>query len=179
MESDVAQSKKGARLKPLYIVLIVVLAVAVIAGAYFAINSASSQVVTAGKNVSVYYTGEFTNGTVFDSNVGGQPLQFTAGSNQLIPGFSNAVIGMTINQSKKVTLSPSEAYGPVNQSLIVNVPITVFGNQTISVGEVVTTSTYMQGIVTAVNATNATVDFNPPLAGKTLVFNITVVSIKK
>ncbi|MDE1870889.1 MAG: peptidylprolyl isomerase [Candidatus Micrarchaeota archaeon] len=165
--------------KPLYPILIIVVAAAIIGSAYFVLSGAATPAVAAGDNVSVYYTGKFTNGTVFDTNVGKQPLQFTAGSNQLIEGFDQGVIGMKLNETKTITLPPSQAYGEVNPSLIVQVPLSSFGNQTVSVGMVVTTSSYQQGTITAVNATTATVDFNPPLAGDTLVFTIKVVGIKK
>ena len=169
----------GSGLKPLHIAgIAAVVALGMIAVYVFTVG-ASPQVVAAGDNVSVYYTGSYSNGTIFGSNVGQLPLNFTAGSNQLISGFSDAVIGMRLNQTKNVTVPPSEGYGSVNQSLFVTVPKAQFGNQTITVGEVVSTSTGMQGMITAINATNVTVDFNPPLAGKTLQFQIRVVAIRK
>ena len=64
-----------------------------------------------GDTVDVFYTGTFTNGTVFDSNVGGQPLQFTVGSGQVIPGFDQAVLGMKLKESKTVTIPANDAYG--------------------------------------------------------------------
>lgn len=145
-------------------------------------TSTNAETVAEGDTVQVYYTGTLTNGTVFDSNVGKQPLTFAVGSGQVIQGFDQGVIGMAINQTKTITLPPSEAYGEVNQSLIVSVPLKAFGNQTITVGMTVTEDVVgheYQGVVTAFNATNATVDFNPPLAGKTLIFQIKVVAIQK
>ncbi|MGC8572202.1 MAG: FKBP-type peptidyl-prolyl cis-trans isomerase [Candidatus Micrarchaeia archaeon] len=142
----------------------------------------SSQTVVAGDNVSVYYTGSFPNGTVFNTNVGGAPLNFTAGSNQLIPGFSDAVIGMKVGQNKTVTLTPNEAYGYFNQSLVQKIPLSMFGNNatnSLKVGMVVRTQTGLEGFVIGLNNTIATVNFNPPLAGKTLIFNIKLVSINK
>ena len=158
-----------------------VVVIAVIAVVSYAVFGSSTPVVQAGDNVSVYYTGAFTNGTVFDSNVGAQPLYFTAGAGQVIKGFDQAVIGMKLNQSKQVTIPVNEAYGPVNPRLIVSVPAKAFGNQTVQVGTKVSEGTGRQtvdGVVVAVNATNVTVDFNPPLAGQTLVFTIKVVGIQ-
>lgn len=172
-------NKKGLRLKPLHIAAIVIAVVVVLGGVYVVTSYAAPTVAVLGDNVSVYYTGSFTNGTVFGSNVGQQPLTFTAGSNQLIKGFSNAVIGMEVNQTKNVTLTPAEAYGQINQSLFVSVPLQEFRNQTPTVGMIVSSAAGEEGMVTFVNSTVAVVDFNPPLAGKTLVFRITVVSIKK
>jgi peptidylprolyl isomerase len=145
-------------------------------------TSSNAQMVSSGDTVEVYYTGTLTNGTVFDTNVGKQPLQFTVGSGQVIAGFDQGVIGMQLNQTKTITLPPSEAYGEVNQSLIIIVPIKDFGNQSVTVGMTVTKTVVgneYQGTVTSVNSTNATIDFNPPLAGKTLIFQIKVIGIQQ
>ena len=154
----------------------VVAAVIVLAAAYLLLGTA--QTVVVGDNVSVYYTGTFTNGTVFNSNVGGLPLNFTVGAGQLIPGFDQGVVGMKIGENRTLTLTPAEAYGEVNASLFVSFPINAFGNTTPVIGRQVSNGR-STGTVTAVNATNATVDFNPPLAGDTLIFHVEVVKIWK
>ena len=162
--------------KPLYLIAAIVLVAVVIAAVYLI----SSPVVTAGDTIGVYYTGAFTNGTVFGSNVGQQPLNFTVGTNQLIEGFDNGVIGMRLNQNKTLVINDTEAYGEVNPNLVVEVPVNVFGNQTVKLGMEVTQTTngtQVQGIVQAVNDTTATINFNSPLAGHTLVFQVKVVSI--
>ncbi len=149
---------------------------------YVATNYAASPVVAPGDTINVTYTGAFTNGTVFDSNVGKSPLQFTVGSGQVIPGFDNGVIGMKVNEERTITIPANEAYGEINPALITVVPLATFGNQTVKVGMGVgktVNGQQISGVITAVNKTDATIDFNPPLAGKTLVFNITILSIKK
>ena len=164
--------------KPVNILIAVVMVLLIFGVIYLASNN-TPQVVAAGDNISVYYTGTLTNGTVFDSNVGKSPLNFTVGSGQLIAGFDNAVIGMKLNETKTVTLLPSEAYGEVNQSLIVQVSRYTFGNKSINVGMAVQTTNGQRGVITAISGKNVTVDFNPPLAGQTLIFTIKVVKIKK
>jgi peptidylprolyl isomerase len=173
------EKSKHSKLKPEYIVILAIIIGALIGVIYLTTSNAASPVVATGDNVSVYYTGKLTNGTVFDSNVGKQPLNFTVGSGQLIQGFDQGVIGMSLNETKNITIPSNEAYGPVNPSLIVDVPRSQFGNQTITVGMEVTASNGQSGIIKSVNATNVTVDFNSPLAGQTLIFEIKVVSIKK
>jgi FKBP-type peptidyl-prolyl cis-trans isomerase 2 len=169
------------QVKPVYIAIIaIILIIAVVGVIYLVTNSSAAPVVANGDTVSVYYTGTLTNGTVFDSNVGKEPLQFTVGANQVIAGFDQAVIGMKVNQSKTVTIPANEAYGPVDQRLIVKVPLTEFGNNTVNVGMNITESQNGQnfeGVVTAVNSTTATVDFNPKLAGQTLIFDIKIAAI--
>ena len=164
---------------------VAIILIALVASLAFVASGAAGQegVVKPGDNVSVFYTGTFTNGTVFDTNVGGQPLNFTVGANEVIPGFDNAVVGMKVGESKNVTIPPSEAYGEPDANLIVEVPLSSFGNSTVTDGMGITQTApngqQFQGIVTSVNSTAATVDFNPPLAGKTLVFNIKVSAISK
>ena len=180
MEDAADKGKPGGfALKQIYLVAIIAAIAVIIGVAYVATSGASAQTVAVGDNISVYYNGAFTNGTVFNSNVGGQPFNFTVGAGQVIAGFDNGVIGMKIGQNKTIILPPDEAYGVVNQSLIVQVPVSEFGNTAIQVGGTVTTNRGNKGLITALNATTATVDFNPPLAGQTLVFQIKVVSIKK
>ena len=162
-------------------IILVVVVVAIVA--YFGLGTVfASQVVKAGDNISVFYTGSFTNGTVFNTNVGGSPFNFTAGANEVILGFDQAVIGMKLGQNKTVTIPVAEAYGPVNPALIVSVPLSELGNNTVKVGMIFTRTTTngqrIDGFVTAINGTNATLNFNPQLAGKTLVFNIKVVAIQ-
>lgn len=164
--------------KPLY-VLAPIIVVALLAGV-FVFGIGSPQAAHTGDRVWVYYTGTLTNGTVFDTNVGGTPINFTIGANQVIPGFEQGIIGMTLNQTKTVTIPANEAYGEPNPNLIVALPIKQFGNQTVKVGEVIretaSNRTY-EGIITALNDTTATVNFNSPLAGQTLIFNIRLVKI--
>ncbi len=169
-------------MKPAYILGIVIAVIAIVGVIYLATNNAPAQAVKVGDTINVSYTGTFTNGTVFDSNVGKTPLEFTVGSGQLIQGFDQAVVGMEVGQQKTITLLPTQAYGEVNSTLIVNVPANSL-NQTPTVGMVVTRTAANgqaeEGMVTAVNRTGFVVDFNPPLAGKTLVFTIKILSIVK
>ena len=179
-ENKTNATSAKAKNKNIKLIAGIVIAIIIVSLAIMLNNN--SQTVAAGENVSVYYTGTFPNGTVFNTNVGGTILNFTAGSNQLIPGFSDAVIGMKIGQNKTITLPPSEAYGYVNQSLIQDIPLNAFGSNAVSslkVGMIVSTQTGIKGIVVGLNNTIATVNFNLPLAGKTLIFNIKLVSINK
>ncbi|MDE1869595.1 MAG: peptidylprolyl isomerase [Candidatus Micrarchaeota archaeon] len=178
-EEHKKEEKAPFKFNPLYIIPIVI----VIAVIYMAISGATTPVVAVGDNISVEYTGSFTNGTVFDSSVGRAPLTFKVGSGELIQGFDQAVVGMKIGENKTVTIQPAQGYGLVNPALITTVNASVFGNQTVQVGMMITRTTQggqqVQGKVTAVNATTVTVDFNHPLAGQTLIFNIKVVAINR
>ncbi|MCB0297423.1 MAG: FKBP-type peptidyl-prolyl cis-trans isomerase, partial [Calditrichaeota bacterium] len=75
-----------------------------------------------GDTVKVHYTGKLEDGTVFDSSrERDQPLEFTLGQGMVIPGFEKAVAGMAVGDQKEVTLEVDEAYGPHNESLVVEV----------------------------------------------------------
>ncbi len=168
-------------MKGKYFVLAAII-LGVVAGVTYAAFFAAPQVVAYGDNVTVYYTGALPNGTVFGSNFNGQPLQFTVGANQVIQGFQNGVMGMKLNETKTITVPMAEAYGPVNPSLIVNIPMNAFGNQTILPGMTIVESgngVQSSGVVKSENKTFAIVDFNPPLAGYNLTFTIRVVQIQK
>ncbi len=162
--------------------LILIVVVLVAGGAYLAVSGSLAPTAQSGDTVSVYYTGSYTNGTVFNTNVGQTPFNFTVGANQVIPGFAQAVIGMKINQTKNVTIPVNEAYGPVNPKLILEIPTNDI-NGTVTGGETlhgVLGGQPATGIVMYINPANATakVNFNSPLAGHILVFKITVVSIQ-
>jgi FKBP-type peptidyl-prolyl cis-trans isomerase 2 len=75
-----------------------------------------------GTNVNVHYTGRLTNGEVFDSSDGKEPLNFTVGSGQIIPGFENAIIGKNIGDKLTVKIKPEDAYGEVREDLFIKVP---------------------------------------------------------
>lgn len=150
---------------------------------FFALGGMGPQTVVAGDNVSVYYTGTLVNGTEFGSNFGQQPLNFTVGSGQVIPGVDNAVLGMHVGEIKNVTIPVNEAYGPINPALVLSAPISAFNNMSLHDGLVVTATgsngQVQYGTVLGFNSTNVTVDFNNPLAGQTLMFEIKVLKITK
>lgn len=135
-----------------------------------------------GDTVQIHYTGKLEDGTVFDSSEGREPLSFTVGNGQVIPGFEEAVIGMTADEKKNVTIPVDKAYGPRNEELIIEVPRDqVPPDINPEVGQ----KLQMQGPdnqmivveVTGVTDEQVTLDANPPLAGKDLVFDIEMVAI--
>lgn len=136
-----------------------------------------------GDSVKVDYTGSLTDGSVFDSSIGRTPLGFTVGAGQMIAGFDKAVLGMKVGQTKKVTIPSAEAYGPKNEGMIA-----VFDKKELPAGmnpkvgdqlQMRSQSGNLMVTVTAVTDTNFTVDANHELAGKDLVFEITLVELTK
>ena len=74
-----------------------------------------------GDEVQVHYTGELEDGTVFDTSHNADPLIFTIGKGQLIPGFEEAVIGMEPGESKKARIDSDKAYGPFRDEMVFEV----------------------------------------------------------
>ena len=147
-----------------------------------------------GDTVSVNYIGKLENGTLFDTSIEAeakkagifqqgrayQPLKFVVGAGQMIAGFDAAVDGMKIGEEKTVRLPPSQAYGERNDSNIISVPLeSIQGASALEVGAILYTQGGAKGTVIAIKDGNATIDFNHELAGKALVFTITMVSIEK
>jgi len=137
-----------------------------------------------GDTVQVHYTGKLADGTVFDSSVGRQPLSFTLGAGQMIPGFEKTVLGMKVGEKKTVTIPAAEAYGPRDEEEITELsrdklpserePKVGDGLQLTS-SETCTTAT---GIIIKISEDTVTLDFNHPLAGKDLTFDLELVKIE-
>ncbi|MFA5574459.1 MAG: peptidylprolyl isomerase [Brumimicrobium sp.] len=138
--------------------------------------------VKANDNVKVHYTGKLTNGEVFDSSEGREPLAFTVGAGQMISGFDNGVVGMELNEKKVINIPAAEAYGEVRQELIQEVPKEQLPAEIDPVVGMPLTATLpdgspMQLVVTEVTDTTIVVDGNHPLAGKELIFDVEIVEI--
>ena len=134
-----------------------------------------------GKVVSVHYVGKFTDGEVFDSSEGREPLQFQVGSGQLIPGFESAIIGKVVGDKVTANIAPEEGYGLVREDLIVRVPLDKMPGE-VEVGQALEAQgdngQSAQVFVKEVNEDSVVIDGNHPLAGKDLVFEIEVVEIQ-
>ncbi len=120
-------------------------------------------------------------GEVVDSSEGKEPLQYTHGEGQIIPGLSKQLEGMRVGEEKKVEVLPGEAYGQINADAFQEVPrSTLPANLELQVGMMLEVSS-PQGIVPArvaeLKENSIVLDFNHPLAGKALSFQVKIVSI--
>ncbi|HZX20542.1 MAG TPA: peptidylprolyl isomerase [archaeon] len=140
----------------------------------------SMKTVKSGSTIKVEYVGTYSDtGEVFDQSEGRGPLEFVAGSGQMIQGFDEAVMGMKLNEEKTVIIPPEKAYGEAGNGQTVEAPIEqIQGDENVTVGMQLFTNTGQQGTVTAINNGVATITFVHPLAGKTLQFWIKVVEIQ-
>jgi FKBP-type peptidyl-prolyl cis-trans isomerase 2 len=135
---------------------------------------------TTGDTVHVHYTGTLDDGSVFDSSADRAPLEVTIGSGQVIPGFEEALMGMTEGATKSVTLEPENAYGPHNPQMIHSVERARMPDEiTLEIGIALQAEdgdgNQIQFTVIELDDENVTLDANHPLAGKALTFQVEIV----
>ncbi len=135
-----------------------------------------------GNTVKVHYTGKTSDGTVFESSSGRDPVQFTIGQGEIIDGFEQAVRGMSEGESKSVELTPDRAYGERREDLVLDVGRDRFPDDlTPEAGQrLQMQSQDGQAIpvtVTEVYDSEVRLDANHPLAGETLSFDLQLVEV--
>ena len=138
--------------------------------------------VKTGQFVSVHYKGTLQNGEVFDTSEGRHPLEVQIGEGQIISGFENALMGMSLNEKKVFTLEPEEAYGQKDESLTHSFPrADVPAETNPEVGQTVALCSsegqQVPALITEMDDEKVVLDLNHPLAGQTLTFDIEVVGI--
>lgn len=134
-----------------------------------------------GMNVSVHYRGTLNDGTEFDSSYDrGETLDFQVGSGQMIPGFDSGVVGMQIGETKTISVDPADGYGEVNPEAVQEIPKDQFPEDfEFIVGATVTGQGPRGPIMAKIlkeGSDTVEMDFNHPLAGQTLTFEIEVVN---
>lgn len=138
----------------------------------------------AGDTVQVHYTGTLPDGQLFDSSTGREPLSFLLGSGQVIKGFDDGVTGMAVGDKKTIHIPNEEAYGPLNEDMIVNFERSqIPADIPLEVG--ITLNMHQDGngqvipvIVKEVTETHVLLDANHPLAGQDLIFELELVGIE-
>jgi FKBP-type peptidyl-prolyl cis-trans isomerase 2 len=134
-----------------------------------------------GDKVQVHYTGMLEDGSVFDSSDGRDPLEFTLGSGQVIPGFDRAVSGMSPGQERSVRIPASDAYGDRKDDLVIVVEREQLPpDMDPAVGQQLQLKQDGRGFVVTVKDVgpeSITLDANHPLAGEDLEFKVQLVSI--
>jgi peptidylprolyl isomerase len=138
--------------------------------------------VKSGDTVRIHYTGTLTDGQTFDSSEGRDPLEFTVGSGQIIPGLEAAIPGMEVGDKKTVEVPADEAYGQPDPNAQQAVPRAEIPDDIpLDLGTQLQVQTPQGQVmpVTVVDVTEeqVTLDANHPLAGKDLTFNIELVEI--
>lgn len=133
-----------------------------------------------GSKVKVHYTGTLNDGSVFDSSEGKEPLEFTIGEKQVIPGFEDGIKEMKLNDEKTIKINAKEAYGDRDEKMVVSVPRDKFPPDVQAGGTMILKGPEGQrfpAVVKEVRDNEVIIDLNHPLAGKDLNFKVKVVEI--
>ncbi|MBU0469325.1 MAG: peptidylprolyl isomerase [Candidatus Omnitrophica bacterium] len=141
-----------------------------------------AQMISEGKEVTMDYTLKVNN-EIVDTSVGKEPLTYTQGSNVIIPGLETALEGLEPGAEKTVVVPANEAYGENNPEAVVEIPKDqLTSEETPQVGMVLqmqtNTGEAMVGIIQEVKEDALVIDFNHPLAGKELTFEVKIIGVK-
>lgn len=162
-----------------------ILALLMASGSAFAQQSpaAAKPVVEPGAAVSFDYTLTDDSGKVVDTSKGKEPMQYVHGKGQIIPGLEKELAGMSVGAEKKVTVKPEDAYGQVDPAAFTEVPKEKLPPDALKVGTMLLAQGPQgQGVpvrVHEVKEKTVVMDFNHPLAGKTLSFDVKITGIKQ
>ena len=135
-----------------------------------------------GSIVTLHYTGKLLDGTVFDSSMGKQPLTFTIGSKQVIPGFEKPLLGMAVGDKKTFTVAKEDGYQYHEDLLHVAPRSAAPADMDIKEGMTLALRAPNGQVVPAkvigLDDEMITLDLNSPLAGKELTFDVVIVKIE-
>ncbi len=134
-----------------------------------------------GDTVLVEFTGKLVDGTVFDTTINKEPLEFTLGESKMITGFKEAVVGMHPGESKTARIPVEKAYGQYNKEMVFQLDRSQLGDMQPKVNQHLKFNkkdgNSFLATVTEVSPSSVTLDANNPLAGKDLIFDITLKDI--
>ena len=147
-------------------------------------NTSNATQARAGQTVTVHYRGTLRNGDEFDnSRIRGKALTFELGSGRMIPGFSNGILGMSVGDMKDIHIPMGEAYGPRVEEAVQPVPKTSFGEGFEFIQGGLVQGKGPRGPFVArvmqINSDHVVLDFNHPLAGEDLTFEVELLSVEE
>lgn len=162
--------------------MIMSISVLVVTGLFAICAMAETNAIEDGKKVSMNYT-LTVNGEIVDSSKDAAPLEYVQGQGMIIPGLEKQLVGLKAGDQKTVTVAPEEAYGLVDPNALVDLPkANLPPDQDPQAGMVLQMMTQdgnpVVGIVSQVKEDSVVVDFNHPLAGQTLNFDIDIISVE-
>lgn len=136
-----------------------------------------------GTEVTLHFSLSFESGDVIDSNFDGEPATFVFGDGQLLQAFEDSLVGLAANSQSKFVIAPEEAFGLRNEDNVKTVSKGVFSaEKTLQEGMVfsfkVASGGEIPGVIKDITDTSVNVDFNHPLAGKAIEFNVEIVDVK-
>lgn len=147
-------------------------------------DTTSESLIKSGSKVKFHYSGRLESGESFDSSVDRDPLEFVVGNGNIIPGLEKEILKMKKGEKKTITVPAEEAYGPRNEELSREIPKGPLPQGlNLQVGAVLylktPDGTPFPATVAEVKEDTVVIDFNHPLAGKTLIFDIEILDISE
>lgn len=138
------------------------------------------QQVKIGSIVKVHYSGRLTNGSLFDSSEGKQPLEFQVGTGKVIAGFDNGVINMIVGEKKTIHIPVEDAYGHKNPQLIISVekkklPTDIIPKVGMALSMADSNGRPIPVVIKEIKEDSIILDANHPLSGEALIFDIELV----
>ncbi|MCP1618397.1 FKBP-type peptidyl-prolyl cis-trans isomerase SlpA [Pseudomonas sp. SLBN-26] len=134
------------------------------------------------REVTLNFAIKLENGDVVDSTFGKQPATFKVGDGNLLPGFENALFGLKAGDRRELPISPEQGFGQPNEQNVQVMPRGQFQDMELSEGLLIifndAANAELPGVVKAFDADRVTIDFNHPLAGKTLRFEVEILAVR-
>jgi FKBP-type peptidyl-prolyl cis-trans isomerase SlyD len=159
-----------------------VVAVSLLAFKFLPIIGKEGRMIENGSVVSIEYTLSDEGGTVIESNKGKDPLTYTHGEGQIIPGLEKGLSGMHTEEQKKIRIEPEDAYGPVNPQAYQEVPRADVPAEALKLGAMLVAKsqdgTTFPTRIREIKEQTVVLDFNHPLAGKTLNFDVKILDVQ-
>ena len=142
----------------------------------------SEQRIGQGSTVTLHFSLKFDNGEVVDSNFEKDPATFTIGDGSLLPGFERVLFGLKDGDKRTFEILPEQGFGTPNEQNVQVMPRSQFDSMELDYGVLVifkdAAGGEMPGVVKAFNDQQVTIDFNHPLAGKVIVFDVEIIQVK-
>ena len=134
------------------------------------------------REVTLHFALKLENGDVVDSTFDKKPATFKVGDGNLLPGFEQQLYGLKAGDKRTLQIAPEQGFGQVNPQNVQVMPRSQFAGMELSEGLMVSfqdaARTELPGVVKAFDDNQVTVDFNHPLAGKTLTFEVEIIDVK-
>lgn len=130
-----------------------------------------------------YSLKDANSGEQLDTNVGGKPLEFISGKGQIIPGLEEKLVEMNLNEEADVMVEPAQAYGEYNEEAVQTLPKDQFAGIELTEGMTLygtgEQGETVQVVVKGFTDSEVTIDYNHPMAGRTLMFSVAILSVRE
>ena len=133
-----------------------------------------------GTSVTLHFSLALENGHVVDSNFEGNPATFSVGDGNLLPGFESSLLGLEVGDEREFIISPENAFGQHNAQNVQSVDRGNFDESDLEIGSILSFQNgdgELPGVIIALEENQVMVDFNHPLSGKNIVFQVKILEI--